>query len=274
MARRIKQYVNSIRSKTWRDAPVFFQTFVSVFAVLAIADQIPVKIVQDSSQADFLSKGTKGGITVGDTMKVLPFELTSDIEVAFFIILFFLTTSVFVTSVAKWTRSKRELYILSYATPPAIFVICLYISVGFWPTIYYCGKNTGCVNTWLYISGPTVKLLPVFAILQSLLIGLVAWIYTHERLPNSVAHDRELIKHHIDSWWNRVKAIDRFLLAAVVGLSLPFVLNRTGLGIWTILILVGSFGTTVIMILNFMFKKADAAQQALLRIERLSYFMN
>jgi hypothetical protein len=274
MPSRIIQQINSIRSETWRDAPIFLQTFVSVFAVLAIADQIPVKIVEDPSKADFLSKGTEGGITVGDTMKVLPFELTSDIKLAFSVILFIFLTSAFVTAVAKWVRSRRDFYVLSYATPPAMFMICLYISVGFWPSIYYCGEKMGCVNTWLYIPGPTAKLLPVFAILQSLLIGLVAWIYTHERLPNAVAQDRELIKHHLNSWWNRVKAIDRFLLAAVVGLSLPFVLNRTGLGIWTILILIGSFGTTVIMILNFMFKKADAAQQAILRIESLPYFMN
>lgn len=255
-----KLVVKFFKDGLWRDIPLFLQSLVSLFSVLAISDQIPVQIVDEPQKTDFLSKGLEGGITVGSTSRVLPFELVSSLDIFITISSFLIISSLIITFAAKISRSVLESHPLGYILPPFLFCLSFYISIGMWPHIHWCYASH-CTNTWLYLTGPSAKLLPVFTVLQSLIVGLVAWIYVHERIPDSVSGDRDLVKHHMQSWWNRINAINQFLLALVVGLSLPFVLDRTGLGIWTILVLVSSFGFSVLTILYFTFKKADAVEE-------------
>lgn len=237
------------------------QAVVSLVSVLVLADRIPLQIV-DSSEATLLSKGTRGGVTVGNTKQNIPFELVSNPQLGKSVILFlafaFVTTGI-LYALSIYLEERIKNYPGSnwvYLSLPILYLGLLWISVALFPGIEFCYDDGTCQNSILFVNTPLVMLFPTFGGLQSLIVGLVAWVYKHDFVPESSTN----LEHHLENWWKRIKSLNQLLLVLAVNLSIPFALNRTGLGLWAIGWTVITFGLAVSLILYFSFRKTSAIE--------------
>lgn len=251
--------IKHLSETVWRNSYVMavpIQVVVSLLSVLVVADRIPLEVVNEG-EGTFLSKGPRGGITVGEVSRYIPFELLDKpvLRRAFFGYLFasFLIVGVLYSlgKLGQNYQMKTHTNRWAHIWTPIVFMPLLWVGIAGVPGIEFCNSIGRCQNVQLFVGPQSSMLFLLFGGFQSLIVGVVAWTYKHELIPGTGVD----LQQHLDNWWQRVRSVNQFLLVAAVNLSIPFALNQTGIGFWTILWTVFSFGSAVLLIQYFSFRK-------------------